>query len=603
MNSSAREAVETPVHERRCCPLWLRAVDWFLPERLLARGPDEIRRARAVVLVAALSAVFFFWLACRQIASGIPIIGFNALAVAVLITLVPPLMRATASLRLAANSFSLISSVSVLCVAAARGGEGQISVFTACLVPLLAVLLGGFRTGLIWGLITCVSLAALAYAVERGVEFPTGPYLAEFVFDKFLGAIFLSVLTLAAAFLYEWLKSRALREVAEASSRAETEHRERLESELRFRTLADRAFDTIAELDAYGRILYISPRVQDILGTPAEEFTQTYWYQHIGRVHPEDIPLVPEALQRALEMGVGTEASVRVRHEDGRWRIIEATVQAFETAQKKLHLVVVGRDVTERREIETLRQLTRQLEATAGDLARANRELDEFTSIASHDLQEPLRKLVSFSELLREDAGPVLPAAAEQDLAFITDAARRMQKLVRDLLELSRAGSAALKPEPIDVGQCIERVLEGLELQVVENNARILRDPLPVVVADPTLLELLYQNLISNALKFSDGSPPLVHLTAEGRDGEWVLGVCDQGIGIRPDQTEEIFKPFRRLHPRGVYEGTGIGLAICRKAVERHGGRIWVESEDNRGTHFRFVLGEGSRVSIGVAAK
>ena len=226
-----------------------------------------------------------------------------------------------------------------------------------------------------------------------------------------------------------------------------------------------------------------------------------------------------------------------------------------------------------------------------GDLERSNRELEEFAFVASHDLQEPLRKIVSFSRLLEQDIGGQLPEKAAQDLGFVTDGARRMQKLVGKLLGLSQTGTATMKVRRVDVSECVERALEALELRIDEVGARITRDPLPSVAADPTLLTAVYQNLISNALKFVGDESPAIHLTAEqGRNG-WVLGVRDRGIGIPPERHDEIFKPFLRLHGRGSYEGTGIGLAICRRAVERHGGRIWVESEPGQGTHFRFVLG------------
>ena len=254
------------------------------------------------------------------------------------------------------------------------------------------------------------------------------------------------------------------------------------------------------------------------------------------------------------------------------------------------------RDVTEARAAQ--RELARQrdaLENANQELARSNAELEQFASVASHDLQEPLRKLVAFSELLQHDAGSQLPERAHQDLEFITDAARRMRTLVRDLLTLSRTGTSEMKVIPVSLDGCADRALEALDLRISESAAVITRDPLPIVMGDLTLLDGLYQNLLSNALKFTaPGHSPRIHLSAvRDGDGSWVLGVRDAGIGVDPRHAEEIFRPFRRLHAPEKYPGTGIGLAIASKAVDRHGGRLWLEPAGPRGepgSHFRFTL-------------
>ena len=250
-------------------------------------------------------------------------------------------------------------------------------------------------------------------------------------------------------------------------------------------------------------------------------------------------------------------------------------------------------DITERKRAEeTLADRTVKLERANRELVALNAELDEFTNVASHDLQEPLRALTAFSDLLRKDLGNSLPERAARDIEFITDAAKRMQKLIQDLLALSRAGRVAQKREKISLGECADRALETLAMRVKETGATITRDELPEVWGDSTLLTQVYQNLIGNALKFSGEQPPVIRLTAEGRKGLMVFGVKDNGIGIEPKYAQQIFQPFRRLHSRAEYEGSGIGLAICRKIVERHGGRIWVESEPQKGAHFRFTLSE-----------
>jgi len=234
---------------------------------------------------------------------------------------------------------------------------------------------------------------------------------------------------------------------------------------------------------------------------------------------------------------------------------------------------------------------TADIEQVNEALRRRNAELDEFTYVASHDLQEPLRKLVAFSDLLPRDLNCELPEQAKRDLDFITEAAKRMQALVQDLLALSRAGNAAMKRAPVSLQESVERAVETLSTRIEETGAVIVRDELPTVVGDRAMLARLYQNLIGNALKFiKPGQPPAIRLTVEKHDRKWILGVCDNGIGIKPEYAGQIFAPFKRLHGRNEYEGTGIGLAICRKIVERHGGQIWVESELDQGAHFRFTL-------------
>jgi len=234
---------------------------------------------------------------------------------------------------------------------------------------------------------------------------------------------------------------------------------------------------------------------------------------------------------------------------------------------------------------------TAELEEKHRQLALKNQELDEFTYVASHDLQEPVRKLISFSKLLEQDLGGQLPPQAAKDLQFIVDAATRMRDLIQALLALSRTGRSAMQLAPVDLNTCADRALEALELRLKETGAEVVRDPLPTVVGDATLLTQLYQNLVGNALKFvAPGQPPRIRLTARQDENRWVLGVQDNGIGIAPEHAERIFRPFQRLHSRSQYEGTGIGLAICKKTVERHGGQIWVQSQPGAGSHFQFTL-------------
>jgi signal transduction histidine kinase len=266
----------------------------------------------------------------------------------------------------------------------------------------------------------------------------------------------------------------------------------------------------------------------------------------------------------------------------------------------EVHSKLLGRSLRfaiERHRAAALETLNEQLEKTqqsltktVAHLERANEDLTQFTYFFSHDLQEPLRKLNYFTKLLKEDVGPDLNQQAEQDVEFITDAARRMQGLVDSLLKLSRVGQAAMEWEPVNLEECVTEALNCLIARSDETGATIRHDALPVVAGDLALLTHLYQNLIGNALKFACDQSPLIELTAELIGTSWILGVRDNGIGIEPEFAQLIFTPFQRLHNGGKFEGSGVGLAVCKKVVERHGGRIWVESKPGLGAHFKFSL-------------
>ncbi len=230
------------------------------------------------------------------------------------------------------------------------------------------------------------------------------------------------------------------------------------------------------------------------------------------------------------------------------------------------------------------------LQHYANELEKKNKELDDFTRMASHDLKEPLIKLTALGDLLREDLKNQSEADIDADIREIQESTQQMQTLVNNLLEYSRAGHAAMKKETVRLDECIQFALETLEHGIGKHEAEIVVHPQPSVQGDARLLKQLFQNLISNALKYARPDvPPRIEVTAAPVDGEWIFGVKDNGIGIPLEHRERVFDTFCRLHSRANVEGTGIGLAICRKAVERHGGRIWFNS-DATGTHFKFTL-------------
>jgi signal transduction histidine kinase len=245
-------------------------------------------------------------------------------------------------------------------------------------------------------------------------------------------------------------------------------------------------------------------------------------------------------------------------------------------------------------ELEKEVQVRRRIEA---ELKRSNAELEQFAYVASHDLQEPLRMVASYVQLLARRYRGKLDGDAEEFIQFAVDGATRMQALINDLLGYSRVGSKGKPLVPSDLDSVLDDALSNLSIRLRETNAEVVRDPLPEVLADSGQLTQLFQNLIGNALKFVADGHPHVRVAATSDDGLVRISVSDNGIGIDPRFEKRIFEVFQRLHTREEYPGTGIGLAVCRKIVERHGGRIWVESEPGRGATFHFTLQPAGRVA------
>ena len=256
----------------------------------------------------------------------------------------------------------------------------------------------------------------------------------------------------------------------------------------------------------------------------------------------------------------------------------------FDPSGKFVAVSCIGRDITERKKAEEI--LKWKLE----ELRRSNEELEQFAYVSSHDLQEPLRMISSYLQLLQRRYQGKIDERADKYIYYAVDGAARMQVLINDLLEFSRVTTRANEPEPIDSEFVLNQVLSNLDLYIKQNKATVSHDPLPEVMADNTQLAQVFQNLIINGIKFHSEEAPKIHISAEKKANEWVFSVQDNGIGIDPQYSEKIFEVFKRLHKKEEYPGTGIGLAICKKIVERHGGRIWVESELGKGSTFYFTL-------------
>jgi signal transduction histidine kinase len=264
-------------------------------------------------------------------------------------------------------------------------------------------------------------------------------------------------------------------------------------------------------------------------------------------------------------------------------RRLRKTVVQLATARDSLE-----KEVVERRHAEE------RLAALNIDLQRSNNDLEQFAYIASHDLQEPLRAVGGCVQVLQRRYEGKLDARADQFIQHAVEGATRMQTLINDLLVFSRVGSKVLDLEPTDLNQAVQRIEIALGVAIAETEAQITRDDLPTVLVDSGQIEQVLQNLVANGLKFRGAAPPKIHIGArrETVDGDesWIVSVTDKGIGIEPDYFERIFVMFQRLHTRTEYQGTGIGLAICKKIIERHGGRIGVESTFGQGSRFWFSL-------------
>ena len=237
-----------------------------------------------------------------------------------------------------------------------------------------------------------------------------------------------------------------------------------------------------------------------------------------------------------------------------------------------------------------VQERTAALEARSLDLARSNQELAQFAAVASHDLQEPLRTLSTYLQLLGKQTKGRLGPDEEEVFEVVLGSARRMRQLISDLLAFSQIGLGERKLGQVDCSMLVETVLKQMQGLVVERGARISVGPMPVLSAEPILLSQVFQNLIGNALKFQKGEAPSVELSAAQEEGRWVFGVKDQGIGIAPEHVEKVFKLFGRLHGRDEYPGNGLGLSLCKKVVERHGGEIWLDPSPGPGSTFYFSI-------------
>jgi len=343
----------------------------------------------------------------------------------------------------------------------------------------------------------------------------------------------------------------------------------------RTQTIIDSALDSIITTDAKDCIESFNPSASKFFGYSAEEAVG----KRLSALFLE--PTNSPVNYLTDTNGSWIEALAQLR--DGTTVPVLLSLKEATLSEGMIRICIVHEITSPQSNMSTL-------VSQARELSRRNQELNEFTCVASHDLQEPLCQLVAFSKLLPKDLPLKLPEEAQKDLFYITQSAKRMQQLVQDLLTLARTSCTELHCTKIRLEDCVEQVVSSLSYRIAETKTEITWDQLPEIWADPCLLRQIYQNLIGNSIKFSGNKPPRIHLTAENEYGTWVLGVRDYGIGVESEFAQMVFTPFKKLHNRDSYEGTGIGLWICKKAIERHGGRIWIEPMSDEGTHFKFSL-------------
>ena len=347
------------------------------------------------------------------------------------------------------------------------------------------------------------------------------------------------------------------------------------------------SIDMLCIADFGGFFRRLNAAWQKTLGHSAEELCAVPYVEFI---HPDDLEAT---LAEAAGLKAGTDTvsfQNRYRCKDGSYKWL--LWHAHADFQANL-IYAIARDITERKRAEDV------LKVTAAELSRSNDELSQFAYVASHDLQEPLRMVASFLQLLEKRYEALLDEDGKKFIHFAVDGAKRMQALIHDLLSLSRVQTRARPLAPTDCAKIFRDVVDNLQIAIADADATVTCDSLPEVVADSTQLAQLFQNLIDNALKFRGTEAVRIHVGAVRREGGWEFSVRDNGVGIEPQFFDRIFGIFQRLQTHEHLRGTGIGLAVCKKIVERHDGKIRVESEPGHGSAFFFTIPDKKPASAG----
>ncbi len=346
------------------------------------------------------------------------------------------------------------------------------------------------------------------------------------------------------------------------------------------RSLIEASVDPLVTIGPEGKITDVNNSTESVTGYSREDLIGTDFSDYF--TEPEK---AREGYLKVFQDGIVRDYELEIKNKNGQTTPVLYNASVYrDDFNNVIGIFASARDITE------LKEAKKVLELKLEELTRSNEELEQFAYISSHDLQEPLRMIASYLQLLERKYKGKLDAKADKYINFSVDGATRMQNLIDDLLAFSRVTTQAQEFELTDLESIYNEVTSNLEVSIQENNAIITHDHLPVVMADKTQISQVFQNLLSNAIKFRSLDQPEINISVKKDDKQFLFAVSDNGIGIDPKHSDRIFEVFKRLHKKRDYPGTGIGLAICKKIIERHGGRIWVESELGKGSIFYFTL-------------
>ncbi len=358
--------------------------------------------------------------------------------------------------------------------------------------------------------------------------------------------------------------------------------RKLIESEEKYRTLFTASPEGVVLIGLDGTILDCNAAAEEISGIKKEDLINKS-FMELSLFNKEEMLRLIELFPKALTGEFRDTVDVSIQScGEKRWVEVFPALLWRNNEVDALQLIV--RDITERKQAEE------KLMKTMVELKRTNTDLEQFIKVAYHDLQEPLRMVSSYVQLLERRYKGKLDRDADDFIRYAVEGVNRMHSLINDLLTYSNVDTCGKPFKPVDCTEVLNHAVGSLQKAIERSRAVITHDPLPTIIADDLQFVKLSQNLLSNAIKFHGEEPPRIHVSAEQKKNEWLFSVHDNGIGIDPEFTDRIFTIFQRLHGMSEYPGTGIGLAICKKIVERHGGRIWVESEPGKGSTFYFTI-------------